>query len=189
MSLHLEFLESETNKTFNKLHEDFYQGKKRKDDLEIKSRRLFRNPAIKKQKYQKSPTNRELSIIQPILFKAFSLLIYKGFKNFDPKTVTVEFQRRNYSNLGKHNGNHFDLVWHTDDYSVDPWKVYTVIFYLRKDSTVRGGNFFYEENEKEYEIKVSEGLCLIFPGYINHSPQHGTGFGCRDSIVVLVKKK
>ena len=189
MSLHLEFLQFETNKTFTELHEQFYQGKKRKDDLEIESRRLFRNSSVKIQEYQKIPSNKELQFIQPILFKAFSLLIHKGFHNFDPNIATIEFQRRNYSNFGRRNTNHRDLVWHTDDYSVDPWEVYTVIFYIRKDASVRGGNFFYEENKKEYEIKVSKGLCLIFPGYINHSPQHGSGFGCRDSIVVLVKKK
>lgn len=189
MSLHLEFLQFETNKTFTELHEQFYQGKKRKDDLEIESRRLFRNSSVKIQEYQKIPSNKELQFIHPILFKAFSLLIHKGFHNFDPNIATIEFQRRNYSNFGRRNTNHRDLVWHTDDYSVDPWEVYTVIFYVRKDASVRGGNFFYEENKKEYEIKVSKGLCLIFPGYINHSPQHGSGFGCRDSIVVLVKKK
>ena len=79
-------------------------------------------------------------------------------------------------------------MWHYDDYNVEPWNVYTIIFYLRSDSTVIGGNLNYRDGEMEKELKVRPCSYALFPGNIYHSPQHSTGFGCRDSVVVFVRR-
>ena len=37
-------------------------------------------------------------------------------------------------------------------------------------------------------LDVSEGKVAVFPGDIYHSPEPSQGFGCRDSIVIFVKR-
>ena len=176
-------LEENTINTFDNIHNYFFQNKKRKDDLEnchivfIKSRiyKFFKNSNF--YYYQ---------TCLPIIFKAISLLVYNGFNDYDSENIIIEFHRRNYISYEK---NIKDMVWHTDDYEVGPFKVYTVIFYLRKDCTIKGGNLLYELNGNKNKINVSSGLSLIFPGDILHTPEKSYGFGCRDSIVVFIRRK
>ena len=96
------------------------------------------------------------------------------------------------SNFGKNKKKFNDFTWHYDDYNVAPFKLYTLIFYLRKDISVKGGNLLYDlEETKEKNIRtfeVSQGKVAIFPGDVYHSPQPSKGFGCRDSIVIFMKR-
>ena len=128
----------------------------------------------------------------PLLLKTISILNNLGHTDFDPKCVTFEFHRRNYSNFGKNKKKFKDFSWHYDDYNVAPFKLYTLIFYLRKDITVKGGNLQYDlekTNSKNIRtFEVSEGKVAVFPGDVYHSPEPSKGFGCRDSIVIFVKR-
>lgn len=187
MAVRTGFLTLDTVKTFSLIHSDFFK-EKREFDLEIVNKRFLKR-SILGSNWKNQPTNEEETLCQPLIYKALSLLLNYGYFDYDPTSVTVEFQRRNYLNIGKKKQRQKDLIWHFDDFSIEPWRVYTVIFYLRKDKTINGGNFEYEENGREHIIDVDRGMYLILPGYINHTPQHGYGFGCRDSIVVFVKKK
>ena len=178
------YLEEETCKSFYIIHSAFHKGRKRKDDLEILTKRL--SPDVDK-KFVVTP--RERITCLPLVYKALALLVEHGYSNFDPNFVRCEFQRRNYLSLGVKRERHRDLVWHYDDFQVEPWEVYSVIFYLRVDRTVVGADLLYNENGEDKSIDVETSKYVVFPGNIYHSPQHGSGFGCRDSIVLFVRRK
>ena len=67
-------------------------------------------------------------------------------------------------------------------------KVHTVIFYLRKDITVGGGDFEYKKNGEKIIQKIESKSILQFCGNLSHRPQETWGFGCRDIIVVFIKR-
>lgn len=177
-------LTEDTRKSFYHIFETLFERKKkpkRKRDLEtileVFNEKNKRFPDI---------------ICLPLHLKAISLLNNLGYTDFDPKCVTFEFHRRNYSNFGKNKKKFKDFSWHYDDYNVAPFKLYTLIFYLRKDITVKGGNLLYDLEESKSSnsrvLEVSEGKVAIFSGDIYHTPEPSSGFGCRDSIVIFVKR-
>lgn len=177
-------LTEDTRKSFYHIFETLFEQKKklkRKKDLETVTE-------VFNQKNNRFPD----ILCLPLLLKTISILNSLGYKDFDPKCVTFEFHRRNYSNFGKNKKKFNDFTWHYDDYSVAPFKLYTLIFYLRKDITVKGGNLQYdleETNSKNIRtFEVSEGKVAVFPGDVYHSPEPSKGFGCRDSIVIFVKR-
>ena len=181
-------LEEITRDTFDVIHTYFFLEKKREDDFENYTLRYINHPLYKLKKETKYKLY-HYHICLPILHKAVSLLTYYGYQDFDPKCVVFEFQRRNYLSFGGKKNPHEDFLWHIDDMSVTPFKVYSIIFYLRKDSTIKGGNLLYKLDGKEKKLDISEGDCVVFPGNIYHCPQLSYGFGCRDSIVVFIKRK
>ena len=63
-----------------------------------------------------------------------------------------------------------------------------LIFYLRKDHTLKGGNLLYKLNGKDCVQTIKTGDILQFKGDIEHCPEPVTGFGCRDIIVVFIKR-
>ena len=125
------------------------------------------------------------STINPIIKKAFDILDSNGTKNYDKNNYLAEFHQRNCGFEKKKYG-HFD--WHTDDGGATSYLVYSVLFYLRKDNTVSGGNLEYEINKTKFVHEVKQGDILSFRGDIKHYPQPTEGFGCRDIIVVFVKR-
>jgi len=177
-------LTEDTRKTFYHILETLFEKNKklkRKRDLETVTE-------VFNEKNKRFPD----VLCLPLLLKTISILNNLGHTDFDPKCVTFEFHRRNYSNFGKNKKKFKDFSWHYDDYNIAPFKLYTLIFYLRKDITVKGGNLQYDLEETNSEnirtFKVTEGKVAIFPGDIYHSPQPSRGFGCRDSIVIFVKR-
>ena len=83
--------------------------------------------------------------------------------------------------------------WHTDKNIISPLhSTYTVIFYLRKDSGIKGGNFLYRTYNwllsEKHIIEINEKDCLYFDGKIEHRAEQCNGFGCRDSIVVFFNR-
>ena len=164
---------------FQELHTSIHKNKRKK----INSNIYFSEKTIKKSKI-------DLSVI---LDKADA--IFRGFdiKNIDTSLYTIEFIQRN----------HFDgfwktsnpLVWHQDDYGLTNRKVYTIIFYIRKDKTVKGGDLEFKlknensNNKSNVEIiNIVEGDVVCFSGALNHCPTNSSGFGCRDIIVVQYKR-
>jgi hypothetical protein len=116
-----------------------------------------------------------------------------GITNFVKDKNVVEFHQINL--FGESDISSFK--WHQDIGIIYPFKTtYTVIFYLRKDSTVKGGDLqirpyiqrFCFKVKKEV-IEVSNGKVMMFDGSMEHKPCKSSGFGCRDIIVVFFHKK
>jgi len=128
---------------------------------------------------------------EPIRKKMMTLLeqvihVDPGLAGYDISNYYLEFHQRNCSDYNNKNKSWFD--WHTDDNGAVSYKVYSIIFYLRKDITVRGGDFDYMVDGIKTTHQVNAGDCLIFRGDLNHCPQPSWGFGCRDAIVCFVKR-
>ena len=108
----------------------------------------------------------------------------------DNKGYVIECQQRN-GGFGKNNKSPF--IWHSDGE-----KQVTIILYIRKDRTIKGGNLMIDagfsngfnpfRKTAEKEIETKEGQCLIFDSEMRHKPTEFTGFGCRDIIVGFFKK-
>jgi hypothetical protein len=128
---------------------------------------------------------KKYSDISLIVKKAFDILDSNGTKNYDKTKYLAEFHQRNCG-FEKKKYSHFD--WHTDDGGATSYPVYSVLFYLRKDKTVSGGNLEYEINKTKFVHEVKQGDILSFRGDLKHYPQPTEGFGCRDIIVVFVKR-
>lgn len=176
-----EFTLTKENKSLlSDIHENFFKGRKRRKDLEVGIRYYDEN------NYMDCDIN-----YFSLHLLAISYLKKSGYTNFDAGCIAFEFQRRNYSNFTTEKKLK-DFVWHYDDYNAVSFKVYTIIFYLRKDITVRGGNLLYdleESREKEIrKVEVDEGKVVVFPGNVYHSPEISYGLGCRESIVVFIKR-
>ena len=124
--------------------------------------------------------------IEPIKQLMIGLLEDYGINTFDSSKSLIECHQTNCLEYKDQKKSYF--AWHCDDQAVVPYNVYTVIFYLRKDSTVRGGDFEYKIKEMNYVHKVNAGDCLIFRGDLSHYPQPSWGFGCRDVIVGFIRR-
>lgn len=122
---------------------------------------------------------------QPIIQRAIDCLRDNGVTNFDEKKWCIDFHQRN---CGFEKKKYQWSKWHKDDYAVIRCKVHTVIFYLRKDITVGGGDFEYEKDGKKIIQNIESKSILQFSGDLSHRPQETWGFGCRDSIVVFIKR-
>ena len=125
------------------------------------------------------------NITHPILSKTKEVLHLLGITNYDFSTWFMEFQQRN---CGFEKKPKRTFKWHRDDYSTINYKVHTIIFYLRKDNSIKGGNLEYKLGKQIYNQKIEAGDILCFDGNIYHQPEICSGMGCRDSIVVFVKK-
>ena len=126
-------------------------------------------------------------LIKPLLEKTKEILDQSGKQNYDMKTYLMEFHQRN---CGFEKKSKATFSWHQDDYAAVSYKVYTVIYYLRKDKTIQGGNLEYEYEYKKKKIQeINGGEILCFDGDLNHRPELCEGFGCRDIIVMFIKKK
>jgi len=122
-------------------------------------------------------------ILDPIITKSKEILDIFDKKNYDLSQYYVEFHQQNCG-FQKNNKKFFD--WHIDNYGAVNYKVYTIIYYLRKDITIKGGNLEYIL-EKNYVQPIEDGKILCFDGNLKHRPEMCSGFGCRDSIVVFIK--
>ena len=90
-------------------------------------------------------------------------------------------------NCGFEKKKHTAFKWHIDD-NVTSFPVYTVLFYLRKDITVIGGDLEYKIDNTLYTHQVKSGDIVQLRGDLKHNPQSTSGFGCRDIIVVFIKR-
>ena len=145
-------------------------------------------PKRKKHFQIKSVTNYNYSdnekLIEPIINISMKILNKFNKIKYDKNKYLIEFQQRNccYEKYVH------PFILHEDDYSAVPWKTYTIIFYIRKDITIKNGNLKYIINNKEYIKTIKTGDILCFDGNILHKPEDSYGFGCRDTIVVFFKK-
>ena len=133
--------------------------------------------------FKKTKTRDAASLI---VNKSVDILKQNGISNFNKNKFYIEFHKRNSGFEKKDFGNWF--IWHEDDNAAVNYLCYTVIFYLRKDHTLKGGNLLYKLNGKECVQTIKTGDILQFKGDIEHCPEPVTGFGCRDIIVVFIKR-
>ena len=133
----------------------------------------------------KKKNNKKKKIILPIINKSYQILESQNINNYDRNNYYIEFHQRN---CGFEKTPHSWLVWHKDDYGAVPFKVYSILFYIRKDISVKGGNLLYKINNKEQKHIVNKGDILSFRGDLSHIPEDSSGFGCRDLIVVFIKR-
>ena len=131
------------------------------------------------------PKKSNIDIVKPILDKSLNILKDNNIYNYDQNKFCIEFHQRN---CGFEKNEYQWSTWHYDDDGPFNFKVHTVIFYLRKDKTVKGGNLEYKINRKTEVYHVKSGDIVQFPGNMYHKPQPTYGFGCRDIIVVFIKR-
>lgn len=118
---------------------------------------------------------------------SYAVLEKSNIKNYSKEIYLLEFQKRN---SGFENKEYNYFRWHKDDYAVLSYNVYTIIFYIRKDNTLKGGNLLYRFNYDSEIIskEIVERDVLCFKGDILHCPESVDGFGCRDIIVIFFKR-
>lgn len=164
------------------IHSEVYENK-RKHSYEVR-----------KYYYNSKKTINGIEKHHEIAQIAKSILDANGLNNYVDNKYLVEFHQRNCFGFEKRRSQ-VGFNWHTDDSLVsifDP--VYTILFYLRKDSTVSGGNFRYSPKTgffKNYDatLEINEGDIILFNGSMTHRGQPANGFGCRDVISVFVNRK
>ena len=151
-----------------------------------RSKKLNKNSFTKKD-IHKINCKSKIESLEFILKLSYKILEKSNIKNYSKDTFLLEFQKRN-SGFEDKEYNYFR--WHKDDYAAISYNVYTVIFYIRKDKTLKGGNFLYRYNYDSEIIskEIEERDVLCFKGDILHFPETVKGFGCRDIIVVFFKR-
>lgn len=78
---------------------------------------------------------------------------------------------------------------HCDDKSAISANVNTIIFYLNKDKTIKGGNLIvYDDNGADKKLEINSGDMIIMKGDLEHEIEPLDGFGNRMSIVVQIQR-
>jgi hypothetical protein len=166
-------IDNDVKKRLIDCHCDIFMNR-RKEDLDLK-------------KFNKKTVGE----YQWIVDMAYSKLDEYGINNYCDDYL-LEFQQRNCFGQVKNSKLN---IWHTDSSLVSIFKqVYTVLFYIRKDKTIKGGNYKCEPTKKFFgnksiTIEINEGDCLVFDGNMMHCGQNSSGFGCRDVVAVFIEKK
>lgn len=123
--------------------------------------------------------------INPIILKSIDILNHLNIKDYDFSKFNIEFHQRN---CGFENEKYQPFTWHSDDYATTHYKVYTILYYIRKDKTVNGGNLKYISNKTKETFVVDTGKVFIMRGDVRHKPESTSGFGCRDAIICFIKR-
>ena len=126
--------------------------------------------------------------IELILIKTKKILDLFNKTNYDLSQYCIEFQQRNCGFEDECVQRHPTFTWHEDDYGIVNFNVYTIIYYIRKDKTIKGGNLEYIYENKNYMQQINERQILCFDGNLSHCPEMCTGIGCRDTIVVFIRR-
>ena len=163
--------------------------------------------------------NDSLKVTYDVLQLSFEILEHLEIYNYDPNYFLIDYHQLNSSDTQRP---YSPFVWHVDDYGTMPYNTHTIIFYLRKDKSLKGGNLLYLDktlpdnyddynkknlfntcvqiknkivnylqpiDEKKVKIKKIVGKeAIYFPGNMLHKPESVYGFGCRDTIVVFIKR-
>lgn len=166
-------IDAETKLKLIETHEKVFTNK-RKYDLDLK-------------KFNK----KTIGDYQWIVDMAYGKLDEYGIDNYCDDYL-LEFQQRNC--FGPQKNTRLN-VWHTDSNLVSIFKqVYTVLFYIRKDKTLKGGNYKCNPDKsffggKDITVEINDGNCLVFDGNMSHCGEDSQGFGCRDVIAIFIEKK
>lgn len=115
------------------------------------------------------------------LISILSIVLKKNGYKINDSIYHIDFHR--YNLFGEEYTTRFS--WHKDDYGATDYEVNTAILYLRKDSTIQGGNLLIKGENK---VNVGENTLVLMDGRVIHKPEDLEGFGCRDSIVVKFQR-
>lgn len=166
-------------KEFNHAHTTIFENKRR-FDFSMKS---YDNHDVS------TETNIDLiNLFELILEKSFEILQMLQITKFSRNKYVIDFHQRNCTETIKEK--YQWSVWHEDDYQITNYPVWTILYYVRKDKGVKGGNILFSNvnNNNIDTIEIEEGDILIFKGNIFHKPEETWGFGCRDVIVCFIKR-
>ena len=124
-----------------------------------------------------------------IVEKSCEILQLLNIKKYLRNRYVLDFHQRNCSETFKEK--YQWSVWHEDDYQVTNYPVWTVLYYIRKDKGINGGNIQFSNvnNSKIETIEIEEDDIIVFKGNIYHKPEETWGFGCRDVIVCFIERK
>lgn len=164
--------------------------------LQEKHNEVFRNKRNKTQDIIRFRFNNKTKpeFLSYIINYAADLLETElNITNFVKGKYMVEFHQANLFA----NENIKSFNWHQDISVIYPLKIpYTVLFYLRKDRTVKGGNLLirpnitkFWPNKQNKFIPIKAGTIVIMDGEMEHKPEPASGSGCRDIIAVFFHKK
>ena len=170
--MNVTYLNSHEMKKFQNIHKLYLPKRKRA---------FGKNGVSSKSSNIENKTN-----IDYIIEKARFVLDLFEKKDYDSSKYYVEFQHRN---CGFEKKCRRTFNWHNDNYNFGGYPVFTVIFYIRKDLGIKGGGLEYIIDSTKNIHSINEGNILCFDGRITHRPEICSGIGCRDSIVVFIKKK
>ena len=127
-------------------------------------------------------------IIYSIADIASNELELYGFKH-DKTKWYMDIIKYNLNNSnGKSNGIGSGLDWHCENDNYD--NLITILFYLRKDETLIGGDLLYKDkNDNIKKIIIKSGLMVIMDGNLMHLPEYCSGTGIRSTIIVSFHKQ
>ena len=127
--------------------------------------------------------------LQSMLDWAADKLVNTGF-SIDPTAWHIDFHRYT-CHESDDRCTDSPLGWHRDNKGGVPWDCVTIIVYLSKSGTIRGGNFWYKDELGHIvEVVVTHGTIIIIGGDVDHRPTglySSRGVGVRESIVIQFK--
>lgn len=167
------------------MHEEHFENKRQKDF--IMSKILYKSDKMTDE-------------YREIVNLAQQMLLNNGITDFKKDKFAIEFHQRNC--FGKEKLFKSGLKWHRDDNVISTFGnfTYSILFYIRKDKTVKGGDLIFDQGFKKLTFKnffktndkkqkISEGDIMIFDGTMRHRPTYAYGFGCRDIVAVFIEKE
>lgn len=124
--------------------------------------------------------------IDSILKKSKELLESQDIYNFNIDNYLIEFHSYNASNYIE-----MPFGIHKDDGAAVNFNVYTILYYIKKDNDIIGGDLIiYNEEETEIidTIKIDDNMIIILKGDIPHNVSQIKGSGLRQSILCQVER-
>ena len=124
----------------------------------------------------------DLKDFDNLINRSYKLLTDNGYK-VNKEIFHIDLHIYNLNNNKIEN----EFAWHEDDCNGE--EVNTVIYYLKKDSSILNGNFLYKnKNNKKCELDINNNMIVLLDGRIKHKPDDLEGKGSRKSIVVQFKR-
>ena len=152
------------------IYSQFHNGSFREDKNSFTTKKITKN-------------NKD---IIDICLKIFKIYGYKS-ETLRKENYFLELQR--YDCSEKDDTKLFPFDFHEDDGAVIDYKVNTIVFYIEKSETIRGGDFMVEINGKKNTIPIEPKMALVFTGNLVHAPTQCYGKGTRDCMVFHLERK
>jgi len=127
--------------------------------------------------------------IQELLKKSKYIMEMYGYKfdpNIDPDDVDwlVEFHHYKINQYYES-----EFARHCDDQAGVSTNVNTILFYLTKDKTIKGGDLIVDDCGIDKKLEIKSGDMIIMSGNLEHEIEPMDGNGERISIVVQIQRE
>jgi hypothetical protein len=174
-------IEETENKVLTEVQQIIFPHRKKHFEIKQFYERSFgSNRYVRYDGYERLP-----SLINHMLEYCYTYLDSHSITNYNRSNHCIEFHQRNCSNEKQVKA---PFGWHQDDNGAVSYKTHSFLFYMRKDSTVRGGNLDYKIGNQIHTHIVEPQTILYFTGDLWHIPQQSEGFGCRDITVIFIPR-